>query len=153
MSDSDKGGPVENRLVELGRSTWNVFERIAVAAERIATALEKGGTPAGNLPFGRSHAPQAGGATFGPFGKSANEPIAGANMNDLRFYGKAALRSLADPGKARFHAKERILLDAINAEITRQGGEIVVPEGAPPPADEPEPPPDDGGPSDDNVKF
>lgn len=62
------------------------------------------------------------GAVFPPFGKSKGAPIAGASMRDLEFYANCAVRSLNDPSKARWHDKECMLLDAINAEIIAQGG-------------------------------
>jgi hypothetical protein len=63
-----------------------------------------------------------GGAVFPPFGRSKGAPIRGASMNDLTFYKNAAERSLNDPSKSRWHEKERVLLDSIEAEIARQGG-------------------------------
>lgn len=63
-----------------------------------------------------------GGAVFPPFGRSKGAPIRGASMNDLEFYANAARRSLNDPSKSRWHEKEQALLDAIDAEIARQGG-------------------------------
>ena len=48
--------------------------------------------------------------------------IRGASGQDLEFYATGARRTLADPGKARFHDKERALLAAIEAEQARQGG-------------------------------
>jgi hypothetical protein len=42
-------------------------------------------------------------------------PIRGASAQDLEFYATGARRTLADPGKARFHDKERALLAAIEA--------------------------------------
>ena len=59
-------------------------------------------------------------------------------MQDLEFYKSGALRTLNDPGKERFHAKERALLAAIEAEIARQqgGGGGGGGEEPPPPGDE-----------------
>ena len=56
-------------------------------------------------------------AVFPGYGKSAGMPVKGASFNDLQFYANGAKRSLADASKARFHAKEQALLDAINAEL------------------------------------
>ena len=47
-------------------------------------------------------------------------PIRGASGQDLEFYATGARRTLADPGKSRFHEKERALLTAIEAEQARQ---------------------------------
>ena len=68
---------------------------------------------------------------FPPYGRSRGMPIRGASAQDLEFYATGARRTLADPGKSRFHDKERALLTAIEAEQARQGG------GGPP--DEAEP--------------
>ena len=50
-------------------------------------------------------------------------------MQDLEYYAGGCRRSLADPAKARFHAKEQILLDAIMSEIHRQNGGDATPTG------------------------
>src|SRR5262244_155487 len=68
---------------------------------------------------------------FPPYGRSRGMPIRGASAQDLEFYATGARRTLADPGKARFHDKERALLGAIEAEQARQGG------GGPPDEGEP----------------
>ena len=75
---------------------------------------------------------------FPPYGRSRGMPIQGASGQDLEFYATGARRTLADPGKARFHDKERALLAAIEAEQSRQGG------GGPP---------DDGEPTDNDEQF
>jgi hypothetical protein len=64
----------------------------------------------------------AGGMVFPPYGRSKGAPVAGASMGDLEFYASGCRRTLSDPGKARWHDKERVLLAAIEAEIARQGG-------------------------------
>jgi hypothetical protein len=79
------------------------------------------------------------GMVFPPYGRSKGMPIAGASMQDLEFYANGSRRSLADPGKARWHDKERELLAAIEGEISRQsGGQAPAPsdDGIPPPGDE-----------------
>jgi hypothetical protein len=86
-------------------------------------------------------APAPGGATgplptvFPNYGRSKGGPIRGASLNDLEFYANGARRSLADPSKARWHDKERALLEAIDAEIARQrgGGGGEGPDGNEPP--------------------
>jgi hypothetical protein len=71
-------------------------------------------------------APSSGGGepptVFPPYGRSRGLSIRGASAQDLEFYATGARRTLADPGKARFHDKERALLTAIEAEQARQGG-------------------------------
>ena len=69
---------------------------------------------------------------FPPYGRSKGQPIRGASAQDLEFYATGARRTLADPGKARFHDKERALLQVIEAEQARQGGG----GGEPPPSED-----------------
>jgi len=109
------------------------FERLMVVLERVAKALEA--APA-KMPPAASVGP-----VFPPYGKSKGAPVAGAAERDLRFYGQGAIRSLADPSKARFHPKEKELLDAIRAELDRRGLAIVEEAEQPP-----DPPADDFGP-------
>lgn len=64
----------------------------------------------------------ASGMVFPPYGRSKGLPISGASMQDLEFYANGCRRTLSDPGKARWHDKERVLLAAIEGEMSRQGG-------------------------------
>jgi hypothetical protein len=57
---------------------------------------------------------------FPPYGRSKGMPIAGASIQDLEFYINGSRRSLDDPGKSRWHEKERVLLAALEAELARQ---------------------------------
>jgi hypothetical protein len=98
--------------------------------------MSVGSTPDAPAPVRRAPAGE-GGMVFPPYGRSKGQPIAGASMQDLDFYLKGCKRTLADPGKARWHDKERVLQQAIEAEMARQRGE------APPPADEDAPPHED----------
>lgn len=63
-----------------------------------------------------------GGMVFPPYGRSKGAKIAGASIQDLEFYISGSRRSLDDPGKARWHDKERVLLAAMEAELARQRG-------------------------------
>lgn len=83
-----------------------------------------GGEPvrAGGGPRRPSASPGEPPTVFPPYGRSKGLPIRGANAQDLEFYATGARRTLADPGKARFHDKERALLVVIEAEQARQGG-------------------------------
>src|SRR5205823_1644653 len=56
------------------------------------------------------------------YGRSKGMPIRGASMQDLEFYLNGCKRTLSDPGKARFHDKERQLMAQLEAEVARQGG-------------------------------
>ena len=57
-----------------------------------------------------------------PYGRSKGAPIAGASIQDLEFYINGCRRTLDDPGKSRWHEKERVLLAALEAELARQQG-------------------------------
>jgi hypothetical protein len=61
------------------------------------------------------------GMVFPPYGRSKGQPIAGATVQDLEFYAGGCRRTLSDPGKSRWHDKERALLAAIEAELARNG--------------------------------
>jgi hypothetical protein len=81
------------------------------------------------------------GMVFPNYGRSKGLPVYGASLQDLEFYANGSRRSLSDPGKARFHDKERQLLSAIEAEIARQrGGAGDDGDGPPPPGDGDAPP-------------
>jgi hypothetical protein len=62
------------------------------------------------------------GLVFPPYGRSKGAPIAGASIQDLEYYINGSRRTLDDPGKARWHDKERALLAAMEAELARQRG-------------------------------
>ncbi len=62
------------------------------------------------------------GLVFPPYGRSKGGQISGASVQDLEFYIGGSRRSLDDPGKARWHEKERVLLAAMEAELARQRG-------------------------------
>lgn len=88
--------------------------------------------------------PSGDGMVFPPYGRSKGLPIAGASMQDLEFYASGSRRSLADPSKARFHEKERVMLAAIEAEIARQKGGGGAPAKSSGRDEDDVPPPDDG---------
>lgn len=90
------------------------------------------------------------GMVFPNYGRSKGMPISGASLQDLEFYANGSRRSLSDPSKERFHAKERQLLAAIEAEIARQRGGGGDDDGPPPPGDADAPPPGHG---DDDAPF
>ena len=124
------------RLVELHINTGAAVEAQARRAAPIASS-------------------PGGGMAFPNYGRSKGQPVAGATMGDLEYYASGARRSLADPAKARFHDKERVLLAAIEAEITRQQG---MPPMDPVPGgfDDGRPPPDEYGgppPPDEDIPF
>ena len=125
----------------------------SVEQVRVGTAFPRGegfvvrmaeliiGTPAA-VPAGKGPPPaRASGGAEGMllpnYGRSQGAPVRGASLQDLEYYANGARRTLNDPGKARWHEKEKALLAAIEAEIARQQG------GAPDSREEP-PPPADG---------
>lgn len=63
-------------------------------------------------------------ANFPNFGKWKGAPISGAPVEALEFHLSAARKSLADPDKAKYHAKESALIGAIEAELKRQSGAV-----------------------------
>ena len=69
-----------------------------------------------------------GGAVFPNYGKAKGLPVVGASLQDLEYYKQGALRTLGDPEKERFHAKERGLLAAIDAELKRAHGIVSEPQ-------------------------
>lgn len=80
------------------------------------------GATADPAPARRAAASNDGGLVFPPYGRSKGAPIAGASIQDLEFYISGCRRTLDDPGKARWHDKERALLAALEAELARQQG-------------------------------
>ncbi len=109
------------------------------AAQQTVNAAPKSAPrPTSNAAPRPAQAPSGGsGAVFGNFGRSKGLPVFGASANDLSFYASSCERSLADPSKERFHAKERALLEAIREEQRRQGGNSAeaYPDEPPPPGD------------------
>lgn len=80
-----------------------------------------------------------GGAVFPPYGRNKGQPIYGAPMEQLEWYANNTVKSINDPSKARWLENNQRQLDALNAEIQRQGGTPVhVREeyGQPPPMDD-----------------
>lgn len=91
-------------------------------------------------PAARAGGGDASGMVFPPYGRSKGMPVAGASMQDLEFYANGCRRTLGDPGKARWHDKEKVLLAAIEAEIARQqggaSGDMPDDSHIPPPSDD-----------------
>jgi hypothetical protein len=84
--------------------------------------LAIGATPVPAAAPRRAPAQPDGGMVFPPYGRSKGAPVVGASVQDLEYYASGCRRTLNDPGKARWHDKERQLLAAIEAELARQGG-------------------------------
>ena len=117
-------------------------------------SLQLGELSIGSTPVQASRAPAArasgggggDGMVFPPYGRSKGAPIQGASMQDLEFYANGCRRTLGDPGKARWHDKERQLLAAIEAEMARQRGGGGGGGNAPWDSDDPPPPGDEDAP-------
>lgn len=90
---------------------------------------------------------------FPNYGRGKNGPIADATREDLDYYAAGARRSIADPAKSNWHAKEQALLAAIEAEIARQSAPAARPSFMSAPSQpsmfRDEPP----SPSDDDIPF
>ena len=99
-------------------------------------------------PAARPEGGSGGGMVFPNYGRSKGQPILGATMGDLDYYANGARRTLADPAKARFHDREKVLLAAIEAEVVRQKGMPSM-DGTRDGGDEFNPPP----PSDEDIPF
>lgn len=54
------------------------------------------------------------------YGKAKGAPIATASLDDLRYYLRGCDRTLDDPAKAQYHAREQRVKAAIEAEITKR---------------------------------
>jgi hypothetical protein len=117
--------------VEVTRPDGSVEHVKVGSATRTADgfSLSLGRMAIGSTPIAASQsAPRAsgvgadGGMLFPPYGRSKGMPVKGGSMQDLEYYANGCKRTLGDPGKARWHDKERALLAAIEAEIARQGG-------------------------------
>lgn len=74
------------------------------------------------------------GARLPNFGRSAGGPVYGASMRDLAFYQGVLAKNVEDESKARWREQNQATLDAIEAEIARQGGSV--PERETPPMDD-----------------
>ena len=118
-------GSVEQVRVGTATRTDEGFS-LSLGDLRIGGSADVGGAPVRRA--ATSSAPRASGGgdasgmVFPPYGRSKGLPIAGASMQDLEFYANGCRRTLGDPGKARWHDKERVLLAAIEGEMARQGG-------------------------------
>lgn len=131
---------------DLAASVARIADALEGIREDLARREERRLKQAGAIPSGAPPRATGGnggvsGVVFPNYGRSKGEPVKGATMQD---YAAGARRSLADPGKARFHDKERALLAAIEAEIARQSGGQGQSSGGEFP-DFGSPPPDDDG--------
>ncbi len=124
------------------------FDAMTIGASPMAAAAPRA-APARASSSGAASRPPAGDGMLLPnYGRSKGMPVVGASLQDLEFYANGARRSLADASKSRWHDKERQLLAAIEAEISRQQGGGGGDESGGGPDDSHIPPP-----SDDDAPF
>lgn len=123
MSAALKYALTETLLIptyEADRDTEEASPALADRAEALKAKLAAEQRPAAQAKHSNQNAAipvTSSGAVFPNYGRAKGQPIAGAELKDLEFYAAACRKSLADPSKARWHDKERALLEAIDAEI------------------------------------
>jgi hypothetical protein len=93
--------------------------RIIALLETIALNTDAGRV---TQPITRQSAPANGTVCFGNYGRSKNQPVAGASKQDLEYYKTGCERTLSDSSKSRWHDRERVLLSAIDAELAAKHG-------------------------------
>jgi len=134
---SDPSYPVTVLVKRADGSTESVRVGTAVRAGdgfRLTLGeLAIGATPDAAFSPARRPPPPSGddGPVFPPYGRSKGAPIRGASVQDLEFYISGSRRTLDDPGKARWHDKERSLLAVMEAELARQRGDTAGPSATP----------------------
>lgn len=123
--------------VKTGEGFTVAFDAMLIGAAPMAGAAPRAASAArAPAASGGAGSPSSGEGLLLPnYGRSKGMPVVGASLQDLEFYANGSRRSLADPGKARWHDKEKQLLAAIEAEIARQRG-----EDPPAPSDDGPPP-------------
>lgn len=111
------------------KARWTALQSAAVEHARDKSTLSASALATAALDFAATQAvalgpkptapsaPAGSALVFPPYGRSKGQPVKGASRNDLEFYAAGCKRTLDDPSKERFHAKERLLLAAIEAEL------------------------------------
>jgi hypothetical protein len=107
-----------SELIRVGTAT-RTAEGFSLSLFPMAIQLE-GGAVKVSSPAPTSFSSGGEPSIFPPYGRSKGQPIRGATMTDLEFYLSGSKRSLADASKERFHAKERLMVAALEAEMSRQ---------------------------------
>lgn len=124
-SNIGSGGEI---IEELGPDTRKWLEGLITNQTALiikALTSRPASAPTSNTGGQRANSPAPAGpapTVFPKYGRNKEGAIRGATTEDLEYYANGARKSLADPEKTRWHAKEQALLDAIEAEIQRQNG-------------------------------
>lgn len=132
VSVSRPDGSVEEVRVGTAVREGDAFS-LRLGELSIGGSPDAAGTRAASRPSQEMPPNPGGGMVFPPYGRSKGVPIAGATINDLEFYASGCKRTLGDPGKSRWHDKERVLLAAIEAEMEKNRG---MGDGDPGPGDQ-----------------
>jgi len=90
-------------------------------------------------PASPPRAPSGGVTTLPNYGKAKGQPIATADSKTLEYYRAGAMRSLEDASKSKWHDRERALLEAIDAELSRRDATVPTDDGPPPHTDADQP--------------
>lgn len=99
------------------------FDTMTIGGTPMAAAAPRASRASSAAPARPAASGGGDGMLLPNYGRSKGQPVYGASLQDLEFYANGARRSLSDPGKARWHDKERQLLASLEAEIARQRGE------------------------------
>lgn len=99
-------------VLKLGEMTMGAAPASAGGARAYGSAGASSGGGGGDMS----------GGVLPNYGRSKGMPVRGASLQDLEFYLNGCKRTLSDPGKARFHDKEKQLMAQIEAEVARQQG-------------------------------
>jgi len=163
VGDDEKGWAARPEFARRAMAQTRAISRACRSAFAFVVVMidaELGTTPAeemealegevvSRVAYAPAHAPAPGGQRAAPpvasssrvthfpaYGRAKGAPIAGASEKDLDFYAAGARKSLADPAKAKWHDRERALLEAIEAEQRRQAGGAPAESNEPPQTDE-----------------
>lgn len=125
-SDEDDDGNAASKAPVAPPAGAAAVRAQAVAAPRAAASPQAG--PPEPPPIGEEYAPNESAAeathdrniTFA-YGNGKGTPLKDLDDNSVSFYKSGCQRTLADPAKAKFHAKETLNLATLNAELRLRG--------------------------------
>jgi hypothetical protein len=117
---ADESAPDSAKVVAL---LTRIADTLDALREDLKRRSERDLKAAGAIPINaQGKASSGGGGTLPNYGRRKGEPIVGCPLSDLDYYANGCRRTLDDPSKSRWHAKERDTLAAIEAELARQRG-------------------------------